>query len=213
MPQNDKQPLVEVKIDPPRGIEYPVTDGVYARQEVTANIEQAVRLLEEANPDKIITLGGNCLVSQVPFDYLHGKYKNVGVIWIDTHPDVSTVKDGYPNSHAKFLKDVGVDFKIQRESFLSHDEIKQFMSRFDHILVHLDIDVLDAKLFHSTYFANPELVGDGSGSGRMTMAELGDILQLIFNNSDVVGLTIAEYLPFDEHKLSQMFEGLDIFKD
>ena len=108
---------------------------------------------------------------------------------------------------------MGVDFKIQRESFLSHDEIKQFMSRFDHILVHLDIDVLDAKLFHSTYFANPELVGDGSGSGRMTMAELGDILQLIFNNSDVVGLTIAEYLPFDEHKLSQMFEGLDIFKD
>ena len=178
MPQNDKQPLVEVKIDPPRGIEYPVTDGVYARQEVTANIEQAVRLLEEGNPDKIITLGGNCLVSQ-----------------------------------AKFLKDVGVDFKIQRESFLSHDEIKQFMSRFDHILVHLDIDVLDAKLFHSTYFANPELVGDGSGSGRMTMAELGDILQLIFNNSDVVGLTIAEYLPFDEHKLSQMCEGLDIFKD
>ncbi len=73
--------------------------------------------------------------------------------------------------------------------------------------------MLDAKLFHSTYFANPELVGDGSGSGRMTMAELGDILQLIFNNSDVVGLTIAEYLPFDEHKLSQMFEGLDIFKD
>lgn len=104
MPQNDKQPLVEVKIDPPRGIEYPVTDGVYARQEVTANIEQAVRLLEEANPDKIITLGGNCLVSQ-----------------------------------AKFLKDVCVDFKIQRESFLSHDEIKQFMSRFDHIFVHLDI--------------------------------------------------------------------------
>lgn len=56
VPQNDKQPLVEVKIDPPRGIEYPVTDGVYARQEVTANIEQAVRLLEEGNPDKIITL-------------------------------------------------------------------------------------------------------------------------------------------------------------
>lgn len=30
---------------------------------------------------------------------------------------------------------------------------------FDHILVHLDIDVLDPWLFHSTYFANPSLTG------------------------------------------------------
>ena len=32
-----------------------------------------------------------------------GKYDNVGIIWIDAHPDVSTVNDGYPNAHAMVL--------------------------------------------------------------------------------------------------------------
>ncbi len=105
-------------------------------------------------PDRIITIGGNCMVSLAPFDYLHGLYEHVGIVWIDAHPDVSTVEDGYPNAHAmvlgalmgygakpltemmknkkfhpdeilyvglqelhdyqrKFLKDVGVDYKVQ----------------------------------------------------------------------------------------------------
>ena len=57
--------------------------------------------------------------------------------------------------------------------------MRKFMDRFDHILVHLDIDVLDPALFHSTYFANPELVGDGSGGGRMTMDKLTEVLHCI----------------------------------
>lgn len=73
--------------------------------------------------------------------------------------------------------------------------------------------MLDAGLFHSTYFANRELVGDGSGSGKMTMEKLSDVLQCIQANSDVVGLTVAEYLPFDEHKLSRMFSKIGILTE
>lgn len=47
--------------------------------------------------------GGNCIVSQAPFDYLHGIYENAGIIWIDAHPDVSSAKGGYPNAHAMVL--------------------------------------------------------------------------------------------------------------
>lgn len=254
LPENDNQPLLEVKIAPPNGKEHIVTDGVYAKDEVTAGIRQALEVIEAAKPDRIITIGGNCIVSQAPFDYLHGVYDNLGIIWIDAHPDVSTAKDGYPNAHAmvlgslmgcgdsalsglmknkrfkadeilyvglqelhsyqeKFLKDMNVDYKVQTEEFISDDEIKNFMHRFDHILVHLDIDVLDAGLFHSTYFANKDLVGDGGSSGRMTMEKLSDVLRCITKNADVVGLTIAEYLPFDEHKLHQMFSDIKIFTD
>lgn len=77
--------------------------------------------------------------------------------------------------------------------------------------MHLDIDVLDERVFHSTYFANPDLVGDGAGGGKMTMEKLAEILCCITNNSETVGFTIAEYLPFDEQKLNKMFAGLDIF--
>jgi len=252
LPKNDNQPLLKVNIDSPNGKEYSVIDGIYAKNEVVAGIKQASQLIENAKPDKIITIGGNCIVSQAPFDYLHGIYDNLGIIWIDAHPDVSTVGDGYPNAHAmvlgsllgyedtslskliknkkfeaneilyvglqelhnsqkKFLKDAAVDYKIQVNNFLSDKEIKVFLSHFDHILVHLDIDVLDENIFHSTYFANKELVGDGSGGGKMTMEKLADVLNYIDKNSDIVGFTIAEYLPFDEYKLHNMLKKIKIF--
>ena len=254
LPENENQPLLEVKIAPPNGRERDVTDGIYARDEVIAGIKKAAEAIEAAKPDKIITIGGNCIVSQAPFDYLHGIYDNVGIIWIDAHPDVSTAMDGYPNAHAmvlgslmghgddtlsglmknkkfradeilyvglqelhsyqeKFLKDMDVDYSVQTEAFISDDKIKSFMHRFDNILVHLDIDVLDANLFHSTYFANKELVGDGGGSGRMTMEKLSGVLKCITENADVIGLTIAEYLPFEAHKLHKMFADIKIFSD
>ena len=254
LPENEKQPILKVEIAPPDGKERNVTDGIYAKDEVIAGIKGAMCVIEEAKPDRIITIGGNCVVSQAPFDYLHGLYENTGIIWIDAHPDVSTVKDNYPNAHAmvlgslmgygdsslsdlmknskfkadeilyvglqglhdyqrKFLEDMSVEFKIQTEEFVSNDEIRAFMNRFDHILVHLDIDVLDAGLFHSTYFANKDLVGDGSGSGKMTIEKLTDVLKCITADSDVVGLTIAEYLPFDEHKLHNMFSGIKLFTE
>lgn len=254
LPQNENQPLYKVELAPPDGRERPVTDGVCARDDVTAGIMQAARVIEEAKPDRIITIGGNCIVSQAPFDYLHGLYDNLGILWIDAHPDVSTPADGYPNAHAMvlgslmgrgdealsalmknrkfkpdeilyvglqglhdyqehFLQEMGVDYRVQDQTFVTLKEIQSFMARFDHILVHLDIDVLDAELFHSTYFANKELTGDGSGGGRMTMEELGKVLQCITAHSDVVGFTIAEYLPFDEHRLHKMFAGLGLFNE
>lgn len=254
LPQNKNQPLIKVNIAPPNGKEKVVTHGISAEDEVLAGIDDAQKKLEEAKPDRIITIGGNCLVSLAPFDYLHGLYKNTGIIWIDAHPDVSTVNDGYPNAHAmvlgsllghgaeqlaakmkhakfrpeeimyvglqpihdyqeKFLKEVGVKYKIQDKEFVSDEEIKDFMSKFEHILIHFDIDVLDEHFFHSTYFANPELVGDGSGGGKMKMEKLTEILQLITSKANVVGFTIAEYLPFDEHRLHKMFSGIKLFTE
>lgn len=254
LPENNNQPLIKVEITPPDGVDKQISDGIYAKEEVLAGIQNAIVKIEKENPDKIITIGGNCIVSLAPFDYLHGKYKNAGIVWIDAHPDVSTVDDGYPNAHAmvlgalmgygnsalsgqmkndkfkpdeilyvglqnlhdyqkKFLDNSGVNYKIQTDKFLSDDEICAFVKRFDHILVHFDVDVLDERLFHSTYFANPELVGDGSGGGKMTMEKLTEILHCITANSDVVGFTIAEYLPFDEYKLHKMLAGIKIFTE
>lgn len=259
LPKNEDQLLLNVNIAPPDGQKRSVTDGIYAKDEVLAGIRDAMEVIADAQPDRIITIGGDCLVSLAPFDYLHGLYKNLGIIWIDAHPDVSTEKDGYPNAHAmvlgsllgggarslaalmrnkpyraddvfyiglqglhdfqeKFLEDAGVDFKVQTEAFVSEEELQAFIDRFDHILVHLDIDVLDPGLFHSTYFADNTLVGDGSGGGRMTMEELTVFLEYIFKHADVVGLTIAEYLPFakdihDQHRLQEMFANVSLLSE
>ena len=254
LPENENQPIVKVEITPPNRKEKLVTDGIYGKNEVIAGIKNATEKIEKENPDKIITIGGNCLVSQAPFDYLHGKYNDLGIIWIDAHPDVSTVNDDYPNAHAmvlgslmgygdnalsslmknkkfkadeilyvglqeihdyqkKFLDETCVNYKIQTDEFLSDKEILSFIERFENIVVHFDIDVLDENIFHSTYFANPDLVGDGSGGGKMTLDKLGNILHCITENSNVVGFTIAEYLPFDEYKLHKLFSKIRMFTE
>lgn len=254
LPENEKQPLIKVELTPPDGKEHDIIAGIYARNEVIEGIHQAKTAIEKANPDKIITIGGNCLVSLAPFDYLHGIYKNMGIVWIDAHPDISTPQNNYPNAHAMvlgsllgggdselsaqmqnskfkaneilyvglqelhdyqedFLKDKGVDYQVQTETFLPDNKIKNFLQHFEHIVIHLDIDVLDASSFHSTYFANKELVGDGSGSGKMTMGKLAHTLKIITENSDVVGFTIAEYLPFDEYNLHNMFSNIKLFRE
>ena len=254
LPQNPNQPVVKVDIIPPNSKEKAVTNGIYAEKEVLLGIRDAQEKISKENPDRIITIGGNCMVSLAPFDYLHGKYKKVGIIWIDAHPDVSTLNDGYPNAHAmvlgsllghgaaqltreiknslfkpdeifyiglqplhdyqeKYLDDMGVKYKVQDKTFVTSSEINDFIGRFDHILIHFDIDVLDEHFFHSTYFANSELVGDGAGGGKMTIEKLSEVLSLITENTDVVGFTIAEYLPFDEHRLHKMFAEINLFID
>lgn len=254
LPENPAQPLIEIEILPPDGKEKTVEHGIYGRAEVISGIRDAYSKLKSENPDKVITIGGNCLVSFAPFDYLHGKYENTGIIWIDAHPDVSTAADGYPGAHAmvlgsllgcgdpcmtdlmenrkfkpdeilyvglqglhnyqkNFLDEKGVNYKVQTDSFVSSGEIAEFIKRFDHILIHLDIDVLDEHFFHSTYFANPELSGDGSGGGKMKMDTLADILAQITTQADIVGFTIAEYLPFDEHRLHKMFSDIKLFTE
>ena len=71
---------------------------------IIKQLEIAYSILEIKNPDKIITIGGDCSVSQSSFDYLHGKYKNkkIGILWIDAHPDISTPND-FEHEHAMVL--------------------------------------------------------------------------------------------------------------
>ena len=252
LPANPDQPTIKVDIAAPDGTERLIEDGILAKSEVLAGIKAAQKVIADSQPDRIITIGGNCLVSHAPFDYLHGLYPDVRILWIDAHPDVSVPQNGYPNAHAmvlgalmgagepslsaalknpafnpgdllyvglqslhdyqaKFLDDLGVNYKVQTENFVSDNDIQVFVKGSDHVLVHLDIDVLDPRCFHSTYFANPELVGDGSGGGRMTLQQLESILKLVSDNTDIVGFTIAEYFPFDEERLNRMFGKLKLF--
>ena len=103
LPVNPNQLLVKVDIPAPDGRQREIQDGIAGKDEVLAGIRAAQATIEKEAPQRIITIGGNCLVSQAPFDYLHGLYPNTGILWLDAHPDVSMPKDGYPNAHAMVL--------------------------------------------------------------------------------------------------------------
>ena len=252
LPENPNQPLVKVDIAATDGKEPIVTDGIAEKPVVLDGIRKAQAAIDLHSPTRIITIGGNCITSLAPFDYLHRLYPDAGILWIDAHPDVSVPENGYPNAHAmvlaallgrgepslikemrspafapddllyvglqalhdyqqRFLDDAGVDYEVQTEAFVSKERLAAFLKAHEQVLVHLDIDVLDPRFFHSTYFANPELTGDGSGGGRMTLEELSTLLNFIAASSDIVGMTIAEYLPFEAERLQRIFCDLKLF--
>lgn len=78
-----------------------VIDGVLDRDIIIKQSKAALDILNMEQPNKIVTLGGECSVSVVPFTYLAKKYKNdVAMIWIDAHPDITLPGDVYPAYHA-----------------------------------------------------------------------------------------------------------------
>lgn len=78
-----------------------ITDGVTDRDALLKQTKVALEMLNAINPDRIVTLGGECSVSVVPFTYLASKYKNdVAMIWIDAHPDITLPGDIYSGYHA-----------------------------------------------------------------------------------------------------------------
>ncbi len=254
LPENKTQPLVKIDV-PALGKTGPtITNGIASEAAVLEGIRKARAALEKEAPERVVTVGGNCIVSLASFDHLHALYPEAGILWIDAHPDVSLPENGYPNAHAmvlaallgrgapslakelknpafgakdllyiglqglhdyqrKFLDDAGVDYAVQTEAFVSDERILAFLTEHPQVFVHLDIDVLDPAFFHDTYFANPELVGDGSGGGRMTIEELGRILRIVSEKVETPAFTIAEYLPFEAERLANVFESLPLFTD
>lgn len=78
--------------------------GVSARRVILKQTKAALEKLCETNPEKIVTLGGECSVSVVPFTFLAGKYPDdVAIVWIDAHPDVNLPYDNYKGYHAMAL--------------------------------------------------------------------------------------------------------------
>ena len=78
-----------------------VTDGVLDRDAIAQQTRVALDILDIEKPDRIVTLGGECSVSVVPFTWLASKYPDdVAVIWIDAHPDITLPGDVYPAYHA-----------------------------------------------------------------------------------------------------------------
>lgn len=80
-----------------------VTNGIASEAAVLDSIRKARAALEREAPDRVITVGGNCIVSLASFDHLHALYPDAGILWIDAHPDVSLPENGYPNAHAMVL--------------------------------------------------------------------------------------------------------------
>ena len=100
VPENANQKTVQVPVSSvieQRPISYGVTD----RDVIAKQANDALQILKEEAPDKIITLGGECSVSVTPFTYLAKRYNgDVAVLWISANPNLSLPGDSDSGFHS-----------------------------------------------------------------------------------------------------------------
>lgn len=69
-------------------------NGLLGRAQLVAQQQMTHDAILQHAPDQLVMLGGDCLVDLAPFAYLSQRYgETLGILWIDTHPDVMTTKE------------------------------------------------------------------------------------------------------------------------
>lgn len=253
-PESDA-PLLEVPVEPYDGSMLVMDDGIVGRKAIVKQLRSARHLLDAWEPDRVIVFGGDCLVSQAPFDYLNGRYGGrLGVLWIDAHPDVTTPKN-FAHAHAMVLGnllgegDPGLAREVRRPldpklvMFAGVDDILDYetetvtrlglrhtgsreladdsapVSRWikdndiRHLAIHLDLDVLDPRFFRSLLFKNPAASEPiDVFNGKMTFGQVTRLITDVAAQTDVVGMSFAEHMPWDDINLMTMMDGFPFMK-
>lgn len=255
VPQNPAIKKIRVPVDQNITDELDIQKGIKAEATILKQLTSAKKILSEQAPDKVIVLGGDCAVSQAPFDYLNGKYQNVGILWLDAHPDVATL-EGAVNSHEMVLGNLighgapqladKVDYPFAKEKvflagsiekdlrpkdqavnlldlqFATPKELKKNFDTInawldeqiiDYLVVHFDLDVLSSEDFRSIYPAEPYLKSFDAAVVEMTLEEITNLLLEVSKKAEIVGLTIAEHLPWDAFRLRNSLAKLSLFKE
>jgi arginase len=97
-PEGDAD-FAEVPVAKPDSEALPIEEGVVAKTAILKQNRAARDIIRKADPDRIVTFGGDCSVSLAPFSYLASKYAgDVAVLWIDSHVDL-TSSEFYENAH------------------------------------------------------------------------------------------------------------------
>lgn len=256
-PKSSIAETIEVPVADNYDAELTVSNGVHEEEAIIQQTKAAVRILEDRQPDKVLVFGGDCSVSQAPFDYLHGKYpENTGIIWLDAHVDISKPTDRYKNDHAMVLANLmgggaptvsalvqhpftprqvlyaGViadkmnpleqeQYKMYRIPIVSPEALMESSSpvlewvrenNIKNVMIHFDLDVLDAADFRSVFYNQPHLGPVSYATGKLTLAQTVRMITDIEKEANLVGLSIAEYAPWDIFNIREQFAKIDLFK-
>ncbi len=96
-------PVEEVPVELPTNEPLPVEDGLVARKALLEQLRQARKIIDRHQPDRLVVLGGDCLVDLAPFAYLNEHYEGeLAILWVDAHPDVMTPQQ-FQHAHAMVL--------------------------------------------------------------------------------------------------------------
>jgi arginase len=219
-------------------------DGIEAKDVILRQLVQALEVIREHDPARIVTLGGERAVSVAPFAELARRYgDDLAIVWIDSHPDVGTPESEYPGFHAMAVSaltghgdpevlgvlpatvaaervalvglyawiedDIGNVAAWGLGSFAPDDLRRTTGPLLDWLratgcsraAVHFDVDTVDS---------NEIVLGLGAEPDGLTGAQVRRIVADLGAAADVVGLTVAEFIPRQVRHLRQMLAGFPL---
>lgn len=223
-----------------------VEKGISARRMIVEQTAAALDIVRENAPEKIVTLGGECSVSVVPFTYLAVRYPDdVAIVWLDAHPDVNLPYDDYKGYHAMALtaclgmgddeimkmlpgrieaskalivglrswdngmkerqEQLGLKGLSPAEVAGNSDAILDWLKTtgVSKVVVHFDLDVLDPAEI---------IAGVGVEPDGMKMQEAVRVINDIAAEYDLVGLTVAEFMPRIAIRMKRMLDQLPLLR-
>jgi arginase len=235
-----------------------IEKGIVGRQALLAQAKAARRAIEKHQPDRIVALGGDCLIDLAPIAYLNKRYcGKLGILWIDSHPDVM-VAEHYGHAHAhvlgmllgrgdpafvakvdtpvdpRLVMYAGLDSWMDIESEVidglglsrcssaqvseSSAPILEWIKKnnIEQVAVHFDLDALDPAQFRPLLFNKPNQPADflaGVPRGRLTPSQVVRLLRDVSGACEIVGLAIAEHLPWDTMAMRDMLAELPILSE
>jgi arginase len=215
-----------------------LVDGIEAKQVILTQLAQALAVIGEHDPARIVTLGGECAVSVAPFAALARRYgEDLAIVWIDSHPDIGTPASQYPGFHAMAVAALTghADPDVQEllpaivapervalvglhawasddianvahwgiRSFSPEDLRQTTQPLLDwlagtgcsRVAIHFDVDTIDS---------NELVLGLGAEPGGLTTAQVRRIVDDLDAVTEVVGLTVAEFIPRQVMHLRQL---------
>lgn len=86
-------------------------------------------------------------------------------------------------------------------------------NNIQHVAVHFDLDVLSPQDFRSILPAQPYLETFGAAIGTLTLEQVVRLINDVEECADLVGLTIAEHMPWDALNLRKALGQISLFRD
>jgi arginase len=223
-----------------------LADGIEAKQVILTQLAQALEVIREHDPARIVTLGGECAVSVAPFAELAHRYgDDLAIVWIDSNPDIGTPASQYPGFHAMAVAALTGHGDPQVQELLpatvapdrvalvglhawANDDIAnvaqwgiRLFSPDDlrattqpvldwlagtgcsRVAIHFDVDTIDS---------NELVLGLGAEPGGLTSAQVRRIVDDLDAVADVVGLTVAEFIPRQVMHLQQLLAAFPLLR-
>lgn len=125
------------------------------------------------------------------------------------------VADGLETYEKEHMEKYRIAYATPEELAENNEKVLRWIRErgYKHLLVHWDLDVMSPKDFYSLLCNEPHITPVEYAVGRMTLGQITGLIQEVSAVTEVVGLGITEYMPWDVIRFREALSRIAIFSE